>query len=245
MTPLTIVMAYYDNPHMLETHYTQWRSLPIHLRDLLHVVIVDDGSPNTPARPPVDAFDFALQIYRVDVDVRWNQDAARNIGVHHSETEWVLLTDMDHGVPIKVLDTLMSKAWDPRKAFKFARVSAPDLTPYKSHPNSWMMTRKLYDAIGGYDERFAGLYGTDGDFRDRVHKVAGEAVELKEALVRYPRQIIPDASTTTYLRKQPEDREGIARVKQERAAEGKWRPKRLTFPYHRVYPYFNHVLGVG
>jgi hypothetical protein len=40
-----------------------------------------------------------LQIYRIMVDVRWNQDAARNIGAAHAENNWLVLTDIDHMVP--------------------------------------------------------------------------------------------------------------------------------------------------
>jgi len=83
----------------------------------------------------------------------------------------------------------------------------------------------------------AGLYGTDADFRDRLMRTLGEPRMLDEATVwRVPRTTIPDASTTTYLRKQPEDHEGIPRVKAERARMPVWRPLRLTFPYRRIYP---------
>lgn len=227
-------MAYYENPGMLQAHYDSWRAMPGKLREHLHVVVVDDGSPKNIALPP-KGLDVAVQIYRMDKDVRWNQDACRNIGVHHAETNWVLLTDIDHMLPAHAVKTLCSNEWDTGKVYRFRRVSAPDNEEYKPHPNSWFMTRKMFDAIGGYDERFAGLYGTDGDFRDRVLQHA-EVVFLKEHLIRVPRQVIPDASTTTYLRKQPEDREGLARVRMRRDAEGVWTPKRLTFPYHRVFP---------
>lgn len=238
MTPTTLVMAYYENPNMLWRHYDAWASLPTKLRDLMHVIIVDDGSPNSPARPPTPELcrTMWLQIYRMKKDIRWNQDACRNLGVAHSETEWVLLTDMDHEVPEWVWRTLLLRNWDKTVAYKFRRVSAPDMMAYKPHPNSWFMTRKLYDAAGGYDERFAGYYGTDGDFRNRVLEVAREVIMMKQALVRVPRQVVPDASTTTYLRKQPEDREGIERVMAERALIPDWKPLRGTQDFVRVYP---------
>ncbi len=57
-------------------------------------------------------------------------------------------------------------------AYTFARVNAPALDPYKPHPNSWAMTRDLFWYAGGYDEALAGNYGTDGDFKVRVNRVA-------------------------------------------------------------------------
>lgn len=239
VTPLTLVMAYYDNPKMLAQHYALWAMMPVDLREHIRLVVVDDGSPRWPAEPPLTnglRAQLSLQIYRLRKDVRWNQDACRNVGVSHAETNWVLLTDIDHVVMEGTWRRLLGSEWDEGKAYKFRRISAPYMDIYKPHPNSWFMTRKLYDRAGGYDERFAGLYGTDGDFRDRVVQTATAVDVLKESLMRVPRAIVEDASTTTYLRKQPEDRAGLERVRLEREAIGDWKPLRGTFEYDRVYP---------
>jgi hypothetical protein len=217
---------------MLRQQFASIRALPPRLRDLLHVVIVDDGSPHHPAAP--EEIGCGLQIWRIGVDVRWNQDAARNIGVHHAETEWLLLTDMDHVVPEATWQQLLLRNYDGGCAYRFARVSAPDLAPYKPHPNSWFMTRGLFERAGGYDESFAGFYGTDALFRDQIAAAATHVVMLKENLIRYGRDVIADASTTGYLRKQPEDRAGLAALIGKRKANPAWQPKRLSFPYSRV-----------
>lgn len=245
VTPFTLVMPYYENPRMLGCHYHMWQSWdPVTLGGM-NVIVVDDGSPRSPACVPnprcADAEipaipGLALQIYRMGVDIRWNQDACRNVGVAHAETNWVLLTDIDHMVSEDVCRYLLTRRWDESSAYKFKRVSLPDLAPYKPHPNSWFMSRKLYDRAGGYDERFAGYYGTDGDFRDRVVRQANEVMTLKQSLIRVPREEVPDASTTHYLRKQPEDRAGLARVYEERKQIDNWVPLRGSFPYERVFP---------
>ena len=236
MTPTTLVMAYYDNPTMLARHYDNILALPAQLRDLLSVVIVDDGSPRWPAQPPVDLGGVSVQIYRMRQDVRWNQDACRNVGVDHSETSWVLMTDIDHVVPELTWRTLLLRRWDARTVYTLGRVSAPEMDPYKPHPNTWFMSRGTFERIGGYDERFAGYYGTDGDFRDRILVKNLKVTRLKENIIRIPRTVVADASTTTYLRKQPEDREAITRIKQERAALADKRPLRGLFKYDRVFP---------
>jgi len=164
------------------------------------------------------------------VDIRWNQDACRNLGVDKAHTEWVLLTDMDHLVTVGLLQRVMYSTCDPKIAYRFSRVSAPNMEPYKLHPNSWFLTRKLYKRVGGYDERFAGYYGTDGDFRDRLDAKAA-LVQLKEYLIRVPREVIADASTTVYERKTDWDGDNIKRLKMER---GKHPPIRQNFPYERV-----------
>jgi hypothetical protein len=232
MNNITLIMAYYENASMLRKQFGALRAMSALVRDHVSVIIVDDGSPTTPAKAE-DLNGMPLQIYRIKEDIRWNQDAARNIGARHAETNWLLLTDMDHMVPQRTWEHLISYDWKEDRAYQFTRVSAPDMAPYKSHPNSWFLTKRLYDKAGGYDERFAGFYGTDSDFRNRLRHVANMAV-VKAPLIRVPRTVVADASTTSYLRKQEEDAIGIARVKAERAKAEDQRPVRYRFAYDRV-----------
>lgn len=231
---ITIVLPYYINPGMLARHYAELRALPAELRAQLQLIVVDDGSPRDPAAPPAAELGLPLQIYRMRRDVRWNQDACRNVGAHHATTRWLLLTDVDHLIPQKTLAALVAGAFDQAVVYRFARLSEPDLKPYKPHPNSWFLTRKLYERIGGYDERFAGYYGTDADFRDRAAAVA-RIEQLALPIVRVPREVTPDASTTTFGRKEPQDQEMIPRIRRERNKVKGWRPLRLTFAYDRVF----------
>lgn len=205
--------------------------VPKEARHRVRLIVVDDGSPRWPAHALECAVE--VEIYRIEVDVRWNQDAARNIAVHHSQTPWLLLTDMDHMVPKKTWQRVLNANLDPRYVFKFARVSEPEMQPYKPHPNSWLMSRLVWEQVGGYDERFAGFYGSDSDFRDRLKRIT-EIFMLEEHLIRVPREVTPDASTTTYERKTVEDAQAMLRIRADRAEEKNQRPKRLTFPYHRV-----------
>lgn len=238
MRRLTLCMAYYDNPTMWERQLENLDALPPAIKQALAVIVVDDGSPRWPAAGR--DVGIPLSIFRIAVDVRWNQDAARNIAVHECTTPWVLLTDMDHIVPCGTYVRVLSGPLDDKTVYRFSRATlhhdGPDplLSPYKPHPNSWLMTRPLYTLIGGYDERFAGFYGTDADFRDRVCAVAPVEI-LKEILIRVPREIIPDASTTTYERKAPIDGDALLRIKAARALEHHWTPQRLSFPYAKVY----------
>lgn len=236
MTPWTLVMAYYENPRMLEHQLTHLANLPADIGGNLNLVIVDDGSPTAPAKPVVEQLgdvDLAsLQVWRMGVDVRWNQDACRNVGVREARTQWVLLTDMDHVVPLATWSQLIHRKLNKHCVYRFARVSAPDMQPYKLHPNSWALTQKMYWRVGGYDEELAGNYGTDGDFLVRARGVAAELIELPEHLVRYPREVIADASTTQFERKRPEEKEAIKMRIRARLAG--WRPRLFSFPCERV-----------
>jgi hypothetical protein len=54
-----------------------------------------------------------------------------------------------------------------------------------------------------------------------------------DPLIRYPREVIPDASTTTYGRKEPQDVENVQRIRRERERLEAWYPLRVTFPWTR------------
>lgn len=241
MTPFTLVLAYYENAGMLREQAWKWLRLSALVRQALHVVIVDDGSPKDHAELALEPGMWAtlsaglasVQLWRMGVDVRWNQDACRNVGVRESKSQWLVLTDMDHVVPDSTWRRLMEYKLNKHAVYRFARVTAPELKPYKSHPNSWAMTRNAFWTGGGYDEALAGHYGTDGDFLVRM-RAKHEVIQLGEELIRYPRDVIADASTTTLTRKTPEDKQAINRLLNARDYTPDWKPAHFLFPCARV-----------
>ena len=224
-TPVTLVLPYYDNPNFLQTQVDVWRRYPVALAASLSIVIVDDGSP-VPCVRPRD-LPCQVRLFRIDVDVRWNWLAARNIGAHHAAEGWLVLTDMDHVLPTATLEAIVYGAHAPGTVYAFARHEHTG-APLAPHSASFLLTRELFWRIGGYDEALSGHYGTDGDYRRRVARVAPMAL-LPDVLVRH--EYVGDSSTTRYLRKQPQD----AAVKKLIAARRPgWRPRVLSFPYHEV-----------
>jgi hypothetical protein len=236
-------MAYYMNPQMLAHQYAVWANYAAELRDNMEIVIVDDGSPRGAAievaRPqhlPV------LRLYRVTRDRPWNQHGARNLGAKEARGEWLLLTDMDHVVPADSMTSLTARLDQPNAIYTFLRLDAPHLTPalrpdgsLKPHGNTFAMTRDLYWRIGGYDERYCGLYGTDGMFRKRAAKYAA-IVHLDDVpVVRYSRSIIPDASTTTLVRKPGHGSQVVSDLERRLRALGTTdQIETITFPWERV-----------
>lgn len=231
---ITLIFPYYDNPQMLERQFTHLEGLPADVKGAVNLIVVDDGSP----RHPLGVWRHfceglaSLRVFRITVDVRWNWIAARNLAADQARTDWLLMTDIDHMVPEATFRRIQERKLDELAAYRFSRVDAPALTPYKPHPNSWLMTKKLFDHAGGYDERFSGFYGSDGEFRDRVTAAARKVEILPEVLIRVPREVVPDASTTTYDRKQPMDATGVAVARAKIRADPT--PHRLTFPWEEV-----------
>lgn len=246
MKPITICLPYYRNSGMISEQCRRLRHLPADLRAQLRLIVVDDGSailqdgesslPPTAVAAALEPIGMDFELYRLLVNKRWNQDAARNLAVHHAKTEWLLLTDIDHIPTQETLHALVHGKHNPKMVYRFCRSTLQPgghIEPYKPHPNSWFMTKAIYDAIGGYDERFAGLYGTDADFKERVWARVGEPQMLDLQLLRVPRETIPDASTTTYGRKEPQDGQ-LKDLRRRRNATPGWQTVRLSFPWERV-----------
>lgn len=248
MTPLTLIMPHFCNLGMIEEHLRIWEAYPSGLRSQLHVIIVDDCSPKG-QRPSAKAMRdvglASLRLYRIEKKVRWNWLACRNLGMHQASTTWALMTDIDHALPAETLRALVTAERDERCVYRLSRVDAPrpwpyaleECKPYKLHPNTWLMTRAMFDAIGGYDERLSGCYGTDGEFRDRVHRESRTVVILSDTIIRYPREVIADASTlpSVYTRKgDPSNDQDLIERRERRDKIAGWKPLRLTFPWELV-----------
>jgi hypothetical protein len=230
--PVTLIVPYYENPQFFAEQLQGWRQMPgVGRLAYFSINVVDDGSPFYPAERVVRELGLplvpGLRLFRIDRDVRWNWLAARNIGAHEADTRWLLLTDMDHVVSPEVMEACIYGVHRIDTIYGFSRVEHTG-EPIEPHKNSWFMTKEMFWKVGGYDEAFSGLYGTDGDWRRRCAATAKMAI-LSDTLVRH--EFVGDSSTTRYKRKQPED----AAIKQIIAQRGKdWRPKVLSFSYHDV-----------
>lgn len=244
MTALTLIMPYYMNPEMLALHYRTWVEWNERERSQIEIVIVDDGSPQPAADVPRPDGLPKLSIYRVLEDRPWHQHAARNLGAHVAEGPWLLLTDMDHVLTREAASALIKRLprLDPETAYFLNRLESTTLKPTlgknkerKPHPNSFVMTKDLYWMVGGYDEDYCGIYGTDGLFKTRLFRRAKQGFLKHVPLIRYWRDVMADASTTTLERKegrQPGDKAAAAARKAARGRSGQITT--LDFPWERV-----------
>lgn len=227
MKHLTLVMPYYRNPTMLEFQYSTWASYSDAIKSCFDVVIVDDGSPVERAIDVIRPAGLpAVSIYRVKEDRPWHQHGARNLGAYVAEGPWLLLTDMDHVVPQTTLERLIGLK--DQRAYMLARLDAPDLTPTldrhgnrKPHPNTFVMRKSTFWRVGGYDEDYCGVYGTDGLFRSRLFS-AVQVFLLDDAPIwRYSRDVISDASTRDVSRKDGRERGAKQKIREMKAAAGR------------------------
>lgn len=255
---LSLVMPYYRNPRMLHRHLLTFRhEWSPELRDLVEVVIVDDGSPDdTAADALVTMWNGSreglpsLSLYRVLEDRPWHQHACRNLGAHVAKAATILMTDIDHVVPPTTLtEVLRALPLGDGEVLTFGRVDAPPTLTWramdwpefdrtlnragdlKPHVNSFAVAREHYWRIGGYDERYCGIYGTDQEFRTRLWRASTERHIEHAPLIRVGREVIGDASTRDVERKTPGR---LALKRAVRAQAGQAKPLNLAFPWERA-----------
>ena len=237
VTPrLTVVFAYYENPQMLEFQWREIASYPAEIRAELEVIVVDDCSPQFPAVDvPRPSGLPALSIFRVSKDIRWNQDAARNIGAHEARAPWLLLTDIDHVVPASSLVAVIEGERSDQSIYTLGRIKFYGGEARESHPNSYLMTKKLYWDIGGHDEDYAGVYGKDFLFRKRALRRSSEVHLPHVVLARVGTTAVKDAGTTTITRRNTLLRRVWGYLLEWLKAMKLWRGvQTLSYPYEKV-----------
>lgn len=238
MNRVSIIMPYYEQPQQLVRQLGFFEALGPDLKGRVEIILCDDGSRDHPLRDWAEVFEARMtvdyQLLALLEDVRWNWIGARNRAAHEARHEWLLMTDIDHAVPLETITGLLTGSWDPKRCYDFARRDMPDgRENTKRHPNSWFMTRKtFFDRVGAYDERWSGIYGSDGEFRRRCQARTRGVSHLDLALWRFPPEAYEEAATTRYRRKTAEDRTNRRRVRQEIARDPKTR--RLTFDWERI-----------
>lgn len=262
---LALVMPYYRNPAMLRKHLLVWREeWSAESKCEVEVIIVDDGSPADDSAAEAirsmwqgDSTGLpSISLYRVTEDRPWHQHGARNLGAHVAKAKWLLMTDMDHVVPCSTIMEvlrLLSGLKHNKDVLTFGRVDAPQTLTWKAdhwtefsrtrredgslkpHVNSFVVSKKRYWAIGGYDEDYCGVYGTDKLWRDRLYNHS-RVTHLEHApLIRVGRDVIPDASTRDATRK-IEGRNSLKKqITLRKLTEGRAnKPLTLAFPWEQV-----------
>jgi hypothetical protein len=231
---VSLIYAYYDNPKMLQTQLEEWKHYDPESLEDISFIIVDDASPGTPAlrvARECGVYGLNLRIFRVGVDRAWGQDAARNIAMRHCETDWALMTDMDHlllGSQVVPLLDLVEHRASRGRYYMPARVRASGM-PYHPHPNSFLFHRVDFWDMGGYDEDFVGFYGSDGNFRKCARGTGLIETPTTDFFLRlYGRRDVEDANTMAFTRKEGDL--WAAKNKQLNA-------KRMGPPYKAINPF--------
>lgn len=239
MKPVSVVLRFYNQPVMLLHQLRAINAYPGWVRELLHVVLVDDGSEDMTALDVTKVYGVpnlgSFRLYRTKVDVPWNQEFATNLGVSQVRTDWLIHLDLDHEMPPETAAELVSGDHDPRDCYVFPRVVAKRGTERMWAPGLFFMTKDLYDRAGGMDERFAGEYlPSDRDFCQRLERVMRRRVLLPHKLVIHDEDDgIPDASALVGTPHEVGEA-GERRYDRIMLARGTRPPLALTYTWERL-----------
>lgn len=239
---LSLIMAYYENPEMLKLHLNEWALMKRVDRSLLHVIIVDDGSPTNKAADVIRSrpdygrqYEIDIKCFRVDTDIPWNMDGCRNLGMQVARTRYALLTDMDHLLEADQLTPLLTSCHDAQQGTYYMprRRQQWDRKIVHPHANSYLFHREDFWTMGGYDEDFAGVYGSDGNFRKCMRAGLKEQETPGFLLTQYRREEFPDASTNAYGRKESKyHRSNFPLLEAKNRAPAYKATNHVRFPWH-------------
>lgn len=184
------------------------------------LIIVDDGSspPLTKKSPMIRGHNSPMIVTnygdeegnRIKLlntyDYRpWTQPKARNLGATTAYGDWFLFTDIDHILTERVLykaDQAAKVSNDAHYLLKFRREFGmldkdgsiiTEHVKHYPHPNTFLIDRKTFFELNGYDEYFCGRHGGDDtDFLHRFNQLEGATEALSPEHV----YLIPEYAAT-------------------------------------------------
>lgn len=141
----------------IQTMLANYAAYPKEVLDLVHFIIVDDGSPIS-----YEAEGYGLNItwLKISDEIPWNNPGARNLGVTYAQSENVVISDTDHYLPADTLEYLCRRKNCGKNFYKFWRV-LEDGSIDRPHPNLFLIARSRFMRFFGYDEEFCGDYAHD------------------------------------------------------------------------------------
>ena len=233
-----MIYPYYDNQKMLELQVHNWNRYCRTLHEYVEVILVDDGSQKYPALPIFRECTLPKRLFRVTVDIPWNQHGARNLGAQQActraEDMWLYISDMDVLLPPETALTLFSRKLDPRQHYTFERAFLPDLARRKTHCNTFLVKHSIYWAVNGYDEDYSGTYGGDAPFLRQLRHLAPER-HLSEVLLHgVERDVVSDANSALSRKEGPFGDEYRRRLDVKRRSGDERSKNPVRFPWESV-----------
>jgi len=167
---LSIVVHIYNNQEVLnlQTEYWEkWTSI-----QNLELILIDDGS-----NPKLDfsAVPQWVKKIRIKTDIAWNQPGAKNLGAILALGSWLLFKDADQFLTTKDIQGLISKLslFEQNTIYRFKRRCSKTGQPLDIHQNCQLISKHDYERFGGYDEDFAGHYGHEDAYFERLWRFKG------------------------------------------------------------------------
>lgn len=171
ISKLTIYFPYYNQPDTLILNLNHYMNLPEDIRNVLYIFIVDDGSMEAPAINYITEIHkrkLQITLYRIDIDIPWNQPEANNLAFSKIVTDYVIRTDIDHFFPLESIREILELVPESNVIYKFKRKIYNENRILNPACNIYLISKNNYEKTGGYNEYFSGNYGDDIDFHPKL-----------------------------------------------------------------------------
>jgi len=199
-TPITLGTTYYNCPE----HLNDFVEDNIDYVD--HLIIVDDGSePSKRASLYLDKHS-KLSLYEVTKDVGFNSHGCRNLIMKECQTDWCMLLDIDrkfiyndydweqiHEALPHLDENMLWKMqifvnYTKEIERKGALTLKKSVWVQENSVNDFLISKKLFWSVGGYDEEYVGIRHGDRQFLAQIETVASGVGCLLHPCLRFTRK---------------------------------------------------------
>lgn len=182
----SIIHPYFNHTVALPLHLPFWERISKYLGDRrkeLEIVLIDDHSPENGKIDIslIKTVSLPITVAHIDDNIIWNVTGARNLGAALAVGQHLIMPDFDYVVTPELIQTLDNTDMSDSSIMRFPLTQYNRNLRYgpygkvtNSHCNSFVIHKVLFDKVGGYDEDFAGSWGSeDSYFIKHLCKVNG------------------------------------------------------------------------
>ena len=175
---LSLIIHIYNNQKLLNLQINCWKNWG--LIPGLELIFLDDGS-----NPELDLSAIPRWVRKIRIidDIPWNQPGAKNLAATLATGSWLLFLDADQLLDRGKILQLISQLPNLNKniIYRFKRFCATSHRELIVHQNCQLIAINTFENFGGYDEDFAGNYGHEDAYFERLWRFkGGEIVTLDQ-----------------------------------------------------------------
>lgn len=161
MIKISVVYPFYNNLHLVYKQFELFSKFDKDLLKQLELVLVDDCSSDKLDISKFKSTNLNISIYQIKTNIKWNQGGAHNLGNTKAKGEWIFNLDIDHILTEEMLQILVNMDKEKDMVYYFNRYLKDEKYKLKSAPNIYLMRKKVFTNLSGYDEDFCGHYGKE------------------------------------------------------------------------------------
>ena len=255
MNNITFSMTYYGQVERLQFQLDFFQRVKEEYKQYITLQLINDGYNDGGLFESIvqSCDELNVKAYQATVDVGFNNHGCRNLMMMESEDHWNMLMDIDVYLNQTLLESMITTKLNEDNIYVFAvefdhpddpkdydHVDPKKILKWKTHPNTWLISKPCFWTGGGYDVEFTGMRHGDAEFflsldREKYDHVIWHP-ELKQEFkmnVRKPNR------NRSYLNQSTEHVKNLNRTvdfvaKRNEDNARKHKKRLVTFPWRRI-----------